>query len=410
MTNRWSFFILFSGWLLKESHKAKIHSGAAVSGCFVFNQASTLTKGARRDERHPLGATEVEGAYTSRGDALEAGVPLSVSGREAHEDAPWWGGASSSVHICDQVRKNEPAIAPDGQYVLPWGWGAQRPLPGLSREEFKGALVEALTACHRDGDALAVAACGEDFKVGKCLTCGCSPAFPITCDHRLCPDCSARRGALLVSEHSDILRRLHYPKMMTLTFLSVEHLDKKYIKWARGCFTKLRRRKVMGSCWGGIYSFEGTYTEGVGWHLHIHSLIGSGYIDQGDLSREWAQVSGAKIVDIRAVKGDDKWDAVKEVVKYPAKAATFLDKPSLVNEFLLATERVNLAYGFGAMYRVKTRRHAEGKMRCPVCGGTDISFRDGFGFCVPRMVVTRVKGGYLWRPPPPLPLGDASLS
>ncbi|MBA7704802.1 hypothetical protein ES703_113620 [subsurface metagenome] len=272
-------------------------------------------------------------------------------------------------------------------------------------------------ACGRDGEADKVDSCGEDFKVGKCLDCGCSPAFPITCDHRLCPHCAARRAVILVSEHEDILKQIHYPKMMTLTFLSVEHLDKKYIKWARNCFTKLRRRKVLEGCWGGIYSFEATYTEGVGWHLHIHSLLGSGYIDQGELSRQWAKVSGAKIVDIRAIQGKEKWDGIREVVKYSAKVSTFLDKPSLVNEFLLATERVNLAYGFGAMYRVKTRRHAEGKMRCPLCGGMGIVFdrwdkrakgmrtEGGYGFLVPKIAVERVKGGYLWRPPPsPSPL------
>jgi len=283
---------------------------------------------------------------------------------------------------------------------LPWGWGAQRPLPGLSREELKQALVEDLGACGRNGEALAVLHCGEDFKVGKCLDCGAQPAFPISCDHRLCPDCAARRGAILVSEHEDILRQLRYPKMLTLTFLSVAHLDKAYIKWARNCFRKLRRRKVLADCWGGIYSFEVTHSAEYGWHLHIHSLIGSGYIDQGDLSREWQKITGACVVDIRAVQGEDKWGAIKEVVKYPAKAASFLASPELVNEFLAATERVNLAYGFGALYRVKTRRHSEGKLRCPLCGSQDISWGDGFGFCVPRIAVQRVKGGWLWRPPP----------
>ncbi|MBA7536958.1 hypothetical protein ES705_29224 [subsurface metagenome] len=242
--------------------------------------------------------------------------------------------------------------------------------------------------------------CGEDFKVGKCLDCGAEPAFPITCDHRLCPDCAARRGAILVEEHSDILRRLHYPKMLTLTFLSVAHLDKAYIKWARNCFRRLRRRKVMADCWGGIYSFEVTRSAEYGWHLHIHSLIGSQYIDQGALSREWQKITGAVVVDIRAVQGKDKWEAVKEVVKYPAKAASFLGHAALVNEFLAATGGVNLAYGFGAMYRVKTRRHSEGKMRCPVCGGSDIDFGNGMGFCVPRIAVEKVVGGYIWRSPP----------
>lgn len=297
------------------------------------------------------------------------------------------GAVSYSLDTCDQVRKNEGHSAEDvAKY----------------RSDYKQALVDALTACGRHSEALAVARCGEDFRVGKCLDCGAAPAFPITCGHRLCPDCAARRGAILVSEHEDMLRQLRYPKMLTLTFLSVKHLDKSYIKWARGCWTKLRRRKVMAVCWGGIYSFEATYSIEYGWHLHIHSLIGSGYISQASLSREWEQITGACVVDIRAVGSGakEKWKATKEVVKYPCKATTFLGSSALVNEFLLATERVNLAYGFGALYRVRTRRHSEGKMRCPVCGGIDIDFSSGFGFCVPRICVEKVVGGYIWRSPP----------
>ncbi|MBA7545819.1 hypothetical protein ES705_38197 [subsurface metagenome] len=314
------------------------------------------------------------------------------------------GAASSSLDTWCQVSKN--SVIDIQNRPFDRQQQAIRPITtGHSTDnnrlkDYKQSLVVALRACKRDSDADQVAHCGEDFKVGKCLDCGAEPAFPVTCGHRLCPDCAARRGAILASEHEDMLKQLRYPKMLTLTFLSVVHLDKAYIKWARNCFRKLRRRKVMASCWGGIYSFEATHSAEYGWHLHIHSLIGSGYIDQADLSREWRKITGASIVDIRAVSGPDKWAAVKEVVKYPAKAASFLGEPALVNEFLLATERVNLAYGFGALYRVRSCRHSEGKMRCPVCGGSDIDFGNGFGFCVPRIAVDKVVGGYVWRSPP----------
>jgi len=121
--------------------------------------------------------------------------------------------SSSSLDTCDQVSKNEPTEETNHNVDV-----------------IKRALVDALVACGRGAEADKVASCGEDFKVGKCLDCGCSPAFPITCDHRLCPECASRRASLLVSEHSDILRRIHYPKMLTLTFLSVAHMDKAYIR------------------------------------------------------------------------------------------------------------------------------------------------------------------------------------
>lgn len=341
-----------------------------------------------RGELAVSGSTRAIGGESSPIPSRGYSVSRTGAGSRSSQE-PWVGQGVDcfpySLDTCDQVRKNKDLSPED---------------IAKGRKDYKQALVEALVASGRAGEALAVKACGEDFKVGKCLDCGACPAFPITCDHRLCPDCAARRGALLVSEHEDMLKQLRYPKMLTLTFLSVEHLDKAYIKWARNCFTRLRRRKVMAGCWGGIYSFEVTHSVEYGWHLHVHSLIGSAWVDQGDLSREWQKVSGASILWIEAVKGEDKWEAVKEVVKYPAKAATFLGEAALVNEFLAATEGVNLAYGFGALYRVKTRRHGEGKLCCPVCGGQNISWAEGFGFCVPRITVQRVKGGWLWRPPP----------
>jgi len=308
---------------------------------------------------------------------------------------------SASLDTCDQVGIFVPAITPEGQSILPWGWVASRPLPGFSHDDIKAQLSESLKSCGRVSDADAVARCGQDFKVGQCNNCLSTPAFPISCDNRLCPDCSSRRGSMMVSQHRDMLRQIRNPKMLTLTFLSVDRLDKTVFKEDRAMFTRLRDRRVFESCWGGIYSFETTYTKGVGWHVHIHALIGSGYIDQKLLSKEWEEISGAKIVDIRAVKGTDKWDAVKEVVKYPAKSATFLDNPALVNEFMDATQGVNLAYGFGALYRVKTRRHGDAKMACPVCGERDIDFLHGYGFHVSRDRVQKIRGGFVWRPGPP---------
>jgi len=292
-----------------------------------------------------------------------------------------------------------PAVAPDGQVVLPWGWGAQRPLPGFSHEEIKKQLANSLSDCGRDMEAEAVTRCGQELRVGQCMFCLSTPAFPLTCDHRLCPDCASRRSEILISEHQDMLRQIHYPKMMTLTFKSVEHLTRDYFRWARACVNKLRHRKVLAGCWAGLGSFEATYTRGVGWHLHWHSVIGAGYIDQALLSREWQEISGAKIVDIRAVQGDDKWAAIKEVVKYPAKASTFLDYPDLVNEFMIATKGLKLTTGFGALYRVGVSRHGTGKMRCPVCGHSEVDFGGGYGFHVSRDRVKKFRGGYLWLSP-----------
>ena len=265
--------------------------------------------------------------------------------------------------------------------------------------QWRYRLADSLEQAGRMDDSTAVRRCGEDFKVGKCPDCGAEPAFPLSCENRLCPNCAKRRSAILIKEHQDILKQIRYPKFVTLTFESVETITKEYLAWMRKCFTKLRHRQVWQSVWGGIYAFEFTYTPGVGWHPHIHTLIASSYIDQEELSREWWQITGNSfVVDIRALQyGFSKWDAIREVVKYPTKISTFIEYPELVNEFLNATAGINLVYGFGALYRIKTAKHGNGKVICPLCGGTNVDFRGSFGFTVPELCVQRVKHGWLWR-------------
>lgn len=301
---------------------------------------------------------------TSSGALLSAGGTLSEA-----KGAP----TSYSLDTCDQVGKKA----------------------SLNRQ-----LANVLRSCGRMGEAYSVEACSVEYRVGKCVRCGSTPAFPVRCSHRLCSKCAGCRAEILISEHRDILRAIHYPKMLTLTFLSVKELNSEFIRSCRAKFTKLRHRKLFKTCFGGIYSFEFTYSEEYGWHTHIHALIGSGYIKQAELSDEWEAISGAPVCDIRAIKGDDKWQGVREVVKYPAKSATFIDSPALVNEFLRATRGVNLAYGFGALYRVKTKRSSGERMVCPICGYSEIDFEGGYGFICSATEVIAVCGGYIWRSPP----------
>lgn len=359
-------------------------------------------KGGRRAVTTTLPA-ESKGVVGVDGQSLADAVEVWINSVKASKENNGVVGGRPLLDTCNQVDRNT-----SENEICSWE-GKQ------TRKTNKEILANALDSCGRPGEADKVRECGEVFKVGECADCGANPAFPLTCGHRLCADCAARRGAILVAEHEAVLHNLHNPKMLTLTWPSVEHLTKEVIKEARNDFRRLRKREVMASCWGGIYSFEAThnkqgwhydarrnvrwYCKKDGWHLHAHILIGSGYIAQKALSREWESISGAKVVDIRAVKGDDKWAAVREVIKYPCKSETFIDNPNLVNEFLLATVRVNLAYGFGAMYRVKTKRHIECKMVCPVCGGENIDF--SCMLTVPRADVRELNGGYVWLRAPP---------
>lgn len=273
------------------------------------------------------------------------------------------------------------------------------------RQYQKHVLADSLDKCNRVHEADKVRSCGHEFLVGKCTDCGAEPAYPLTCDNRLCPDCNRRRAAVLINEHESMLKQIRYPKMVTLTFLSVQHINRQYIRWARSCFSKLRRRKIFAGVWGGIYSFEFTYTASIGWHPHIHALVGSGYISQAELSEVWEKITGARVVWVESVKKGrkhaNKWQAVREVVKYPAKAQAWLGVPGLVDEFLTATKGTCLVYGFGALYKTKTKKPSGKNRLCPVCGSSAVVVDGGgYGFVVGENHVIKISGGYIWRSPP----------
>lgn len=307
------------------------------------------------------------------------------------------GSLPSSLDTTDQVGIIKPSTDQHGQVILPWEWGATRPFPGFSHDDIKKLLAESLHACGRESEANSVENCYQEFKIGQCNDCLTPVGFPVTCDNRLCPDCNSRRAELLISEHKPMLSQIHNPKMLTLTKKPVEHITKQTFKEFRDDFTKLRHRKIWKNvCWGSLYSFE-TKRTGTGlWYVHLHAVIASGYIEQSELSQEWEKITDCPIVDIRAIKNDDKWAGIREVVKYPSKVSDFINEPELVDEFLRATQGVNLVYGTGALYRVKTKRHGEGKMRCPICGGHDIEFAHGWGFHVHKDRVRKIKRGYTW--------------
>lgn len=286
-----------------------------------------------------------------------------------------------------------PVITPSGQEVLPWTWGVHQKLPGFSHEEIKEQLADALEQNNLFSEAENVRACQREFVVVPCSYCGLLVAFEKHCHNRLCPSCSGAAAELLLSEHEHVLKLVHYPRMVTLTWPSCKHLTREVFVRARKDLVKLRHSKVWASVWGGIGSFEVTWSRQHGWHLHWHAVIGSSYILQSDLSRVWERITGAPVVDIRRIKNDDKWAGIREVVKYPAKSADFLDNPVLVKEFLVATKGLKLVTGFGALYRVRVKKHGDKKLVCPRCESTQFDWHHAFQ--VARERVKRYGDGYV---------------
>jgi hypothetical protein len=106
---------------------------------------------------------------------------------------------------------------------------------------------------------------------------------------------------------------------MVLTVRNANTLTKEYVQWFKKCFAKLRRTKLMASVRGGFYSLEVT-NESRGWHLHLHALIDSEFIDQGELAKEWARIVGQDFAIVYLTSKQDV-DYTAEVAKYVVKGS-----------------------------------------------------------------------------------------
>jgi len=262
----------------------------------------------------------------------------------------------------------------------------------------KTALTSTLIELGRGREAWDVEECGSSYRIFKASSCAQYLVLPFHCNHRLCQLCARRRSQRILKDLKEQFPRMVAPKMLTLTVKNVANIDKAYFKWLRGCFTKLRRRKLWlmredctncerkrciehrdGNCrsgcetWnkkgckdhsarfdeivgGGIYSIETTFNaEFQTWHVHIHALIDSAQkLPVYELRKQWEKITkGSWGVDIRQA-----YDP-REVVKYETKSADFIASPERVQEYLEAVKGSRLYHTFGDFFDVSEEEKEE---------------------------------------------------
>lgn len=170
--------------------------------------------------------------------------------------------------------------------------------------------------------------------------------------HLMCPVCAIRRGAKslkayleryeVILENNPNLK----PYFLTLTVKNgdelkerLDHLQKsfkKYMNRKRDAEKKGRGYCELNKIYGGVFTYEFTYSDKNGWHPHIHMValcdpenlpdFPIGFRDgekkkNSKLSREWNDVTGdSYIVDFRPIE-DDPVEGFIEVFKYALKFA-----------------------------------------------------------------------------------------
>lgn len=231
--------------------------------------------------------------------------------------------------------------------------------------------VTALRACAREHEAELISACGSVWRVFA-SRCGTKKLVRASCDHALCPECQRARSLPLQRKVLSLTRATGKVfRFITLTAQNVPLINRGYVDWLIQCFAKLRKMDTWVSrIRGGVYSIETTYSlSRFDWHVHLHVIVeAERSLPQSwifYLRRDWlAATNGAgAVVHMRAVNRR----AVRELVKYQAKAVTLLHHPALVDEYLRTFHHVRRLQCFGTFLGADVAEPEKPGFKC-ACG------------------------------------------
>src|SRR5216684_1978505 len=246
-----------------------------------------------------------------------------------------------------------------------------------NKRRFKSIMqvVHSLARCDREDQARALMCCGKFFERIN-FPCGSYKLIPHYCDSVFCPNCAARRSKPLQQR---ILKRLNQTKYdywhVTVTVVNWFTLTRKALSRLIRKFAELREMELWREyVRGGVYSIECTYSrERSEWHPHFHVMIETEKRLPMDwifkLQSEWFRITGdSHVINLEEMYGVDKkgrkkrkvnMQAVRELVKYATKAASFGDSSELVDSFLVAFENVRRMQSFGSFLGVEKEAEKE---------------------------------------------------
>lgn len=234
------------------------------------------------------------------------------------------------------------------------------------RAGIRMSVFWALRGCGRLQEALSLASCGRWFRVFR-SKCGTERLLPCRCDHPLCPECARERSwpfqRRVLAKTRDKTKSY---KFLTFTRVNVPFIDPAYVRSLTKQFAKLRKSPIWKR-WitGGVHAVDTTYNRvESSWHVHLHVIVEvshpAGSKVRGRpwlpdewifaVQQEWLRITGdSHVVNMRAVN----LNAVKELVKYQAKVATFFFDPALVDEYLKAFKNARRIQCFGSFLDIK---------------------------------------------------------
>lgn len=198
--------------------------------------------------------------------------------------------------------------------------------------------------------------------------CGTVKLRPCRCDDLFCPDCCNRRSIDLQKRIAERINQTEHDYWhLGVTVRSWADLSKPALKRLIKQLARLRESDVWKEqVTGGVYSVETTWNDGKGWHPHFHILIETPKRLPMDwikrLRAKWLEITGdSHVMKLERMYGLDKKGqktrklnkrAIREIVKYATKAASFAARPELVRQFIDAFRNVRRMQAFGSFLGV----------------------------------------------------------
>jgi hypothetical protein len=169
------------------------------------------------------------------------------------------------------------------------------------------------------------------------------------CRSRWCPACGRDRSATIAANLAALAVE-RKARFVTLTRRHSHAPLTDQINSLYECFKRLRSRPFWQKTVRGGAAFLEVHRSDRDhlWHVHLHLLVSSDFLDQRQLSSEWLAVtSDSSIVDVRAIP--DAGHVARYVAKYVSKPAspTVYNDPDSLDEMMRALQGRRLCLTFG---------------------------------------------------------------
>jgi hypothetical protein len=211
--------------------------------------------------------------------------------------------------------------------------------------------------------------CGRTFITIQCLHCGHQINIKAGSRDRTCPGCSHELYLGLYHKYKPVISGRSDLKLLTLTWKPVEKQAAEIVRAIGQAIVRLFHRKRYARLWKGILAVvECKKTKSGLFYYHVHCIVSGRYVPQSVISRDWKEVSGFPIVDVRAIRRTPK-RALRYVLKYMMKGSLF-ENPDDRRDFKTSMKGVRYVRSYGEFYNVGFAKGRHVYYPCPLCGAT----------------------------------------